>query len=316
MLFASSHPLCWTATLLGDLSCYQFPPLRSLFYHARILFLFTKSDMKTILLPVTVFSLALVSAPFHLPTLLMTVLWIWVHLLHFCIANQYYSTNEDALNKPWRPLPSGLLTTADAFTIRWSLVPICLFMSILHRTLVPSLVLLAATWLYNDCFWNKHGVVKNFLNVVGYLAFECGAAVCLSRNMGLTPSSTNALITSGLIILTTVHAGDFPDIGGDLKEGRNTLPILFPTLTRHILCATITLWTGYACIMTTTWSLAPVLGLAVLGTAVAEAFRNKDSDRRQDRFAFILYNVWLSAIHVALAATANTARWQSLPTSI
>ena len=112
------------------------------------------------------------------------------------------------------------------------------------------------------------------------------------RNLGLTTSSVNALIISGLIILTTVHAGDFPDISGDLKEGRNTLPILFPTLTRHVLCATITLWTGYACIMTTTWSLASTLGLAILGTAVADAFiRNKCSDRRQDRFAFILYNV-------------------------
>jgi hypothetical protein len=40
---------------------------------------------------------------------------------------------------------------------------------------LPSIVLLAATWLYNDRGLHTYWMMKNLLNVVGYVAFELGA---------------------------------------------------------------------------------------------------------------------------------------------
>lgn len=106
-----------------------------------------------------------------------SLFWTWLHLLHFCIANQSSSVSEDLSNKPWRPLPSQRITPLQAMCFRWALVPVCLAFSQFHGSLPASLILLTATWIYNDLGGHEHGLVKNFLNVVGYVAFELGATV-------------------------------------------------------------------------------------------------------------------------------------------
>lgn len=36
--------------------------------------------------------------------------WVFIHLIEFCTANQMYSGDEDAINKPYRPIPAKLIT--------------------------------------------------------------------------------------------------------------------------------------------------------------------------------------------------------------
>ncbi|KAI0255269.1 hypothetical protein BJV78DRAFT_1279458 [Lactifluus subvellereus] len=70
-------------------------PLRN---YPRILYFFTRSDLKTIVLPVTVF--AYLTAPdTSADHMLYAVFWTWFHLLQFCVSNQSIDPEEDALNK-------------------------------------------------------------------------------------------------------------------------------------------------------------------------------------------------------------------------
>ncbi|KAF8869792.1 UbiA prenyltransferase family-domain-containing protein, partial [Infundibulicybe gibba] len=234
------YPLRLTTSSDDDSRVYSFPQL-DLMHHAKTLYLFTKSDIKTIIIPVTLFASLL--APIDSYSRIWTTLvWIWVHLLHFCIANQCFSVSEDASNKPWRPIPSGRITPRQASLIRWALAPACLSMSSVHGALPASCTLLVATWLYNDMGFHEHGLIKNLLNVIGYVAFEAGATMVAAWHGHIHGGAAQALGLSGAIILTTVHAGDIPDVDGDLIQGRRTLPILFPKSIRPMLAATLLAW--------------------------------------------------------------------------
>ncbi len=99
-------------------------------YHLYTAFLFSRSDFKTILFPVVCIKLntcsrpkaesvlqsafACAVAPVH-SILLLGMLWIgWTHQLMCNVSNQARSCDEDAINKPWRPLSSGRITERHA----------------------------------------------------------------------------------------------------------------------------------------------------------------------------------------------------------
>jgi hypothetical protein len=91
-------------------------------FHIYSLWLFTLSDLKTIVFPQTVFGIlsalsqvgsgvALSNSEEHLSIIRRTPLvlcWVWINFFPFAINNQRHpqSIAEDALNKPWRTLPS------------------------------------------------------------------------------------------------------------------------------------------------------------------------------------------------------------------
>lgn len=93
------------------------------------LYLMTYSDIKSILLPQTIFGIsnALAAPVFGLDSrsipqpasilwrLPLTALWVWINLLLFTIENQRQTSSieEDKLNKPWRPIPAGRITQSQ-----------------------------------------------------------------------------------------------------------------------------------------------------------------------------------------------------------
>lgn len=162
------------------------------------LFLFTKSDIKTTLIPIVSTPLDLfhltkmspkaiagvVAAPIHsLRNLVEEVLWIWLHLLAFTTSNQSCSKTavvEDANNKPDRPIPSGRLTLLQARILRWFLVPICLAVSyrLSSSVLAASTAVIIITAWYNELGGGGgHWFIRNLLNGIGFGAFETGATL-------------------------------------------------------------------------------------------------------------------------------------------
>ncbi|KAK4629687.1 hypothetical protein CLAFUW4_08196 [Fulvia fulva] len=133
-------------------------------YDIHTLYLFTRSDLKSIVLPQALFSIACAmsaapltqSSPMSIADVArrvpFVVGWTWIHLLVENIENQRseHSIIEDRVNKPWRSLPSGRLTPGQART--WLLWAVCvaLLTSAVLGALKPSVVLLAHIWLYND----------------------------------------------------------------------------------------------------------------------------------------------------------------------
>src|ERR1700744_6205860 len=121
---------------------------------AHTLFLFTKSDFKTILLPIVLFAhLNPASSISQAPH---TILWTWVHLLQFCISNQSCNPLEDVRNKPWRPIARGRLTNARARRLRWVMVPICLALSCWYgrHIVFVSIVFAFGVFLHNELYWD------------------------------------------------------------------------------------------------------------------------------------------------------------------
>jgi len=54
-----------------------------------------------------------------------------------------------------------------------------------------------------------------------------------------------ALGSSSLIILSTIHVQDFPDIEGDITLNRKTIPVVAPVVSRALTSIMITFWSIY-----------------------------------------------------------------------
>ncbi|KAI4211382.1 MAG: hypothetical protein LQ351_005808 [Letrouitia transgressa] len=158
----------------------------------RTLYLFTRSDLKTILYPSLLFA---VSTAFYFslstftstpPTAslflrpLIAAAWVWLNLLVFCIGNQRlpHSIAEDKLNKPWRPIPSGRLSPAQAKENWITAQVIAASLSLaLGQGLWQCLALMVLGYIYNDLgAGDRSSVLRNLLSAAGFLCFGTGAA--------------------------------------------------------------------------------------------------------------------------------------------
>lgn len=110
-----------------------------------------------------------------LRSFLSAALWTWLHLLQFCVSNQSLSPHEDALNKPWRPVPSGRITLRTAAALRWFLLPLCFLCSIHYDVLSAGIVFPIGVLLHNELKLDSHWFTRNALNALGYAVFDAGA---------------------------------------------------------------------------------------------------------------------------------------------
>lgn len=104
------------------------------------------------------------------------------------VSNQARGRVEDAVNKPWRPLPAGRVTEAQARALRWAAVAACFACSALHG---PDLVLTTAglvltTLAYDEGGLSGHCFGKSFCNIGGYVSFEIGATKLMGASASLT----------------------------------------------------------------------------------------------------------------------------------
>ncbi|KAF2995647.1 hypothetical protein E8E13_000647 [Curvularia kusanoi] len=94
----------------------------------------------------------------------LVVLFNWSNLLVFDIANQKdpQSVKEDALNKPWRVIPSGRLTPDDLRQAMLIVIPAVLaFNHIMLSTGTESALIIILTWLYNDLGGGEKWITRN-----------------------------------------------------------------------------------------------------------------------------------------------------------
>ncbi|MCS6881395.1 MAG: UbiA family prenyltransferase [Oscillochloridaceae bacterium] len=157
-------------------------------------------------------------------TLLWGALYFWLYCSVFCISNQLAGEHEDRLNKPDRPLPSGLVTRRGAWA-RWFVV-MGLFALAGWRLGVLEWALLWQTvlTLHNQGGWSRHYATKNLAMVLGAIA-QLAAAWQMVRP--LTPTAWDWILVLALPLLTHVSLQDLRDVAGDRAVGRRTLPIVF-----------------------------------------------------------------------------------------
>lgn len=186
------------------------------------------------------------------------LLWIWLHLLVENISNQRLpgSVVEDGINKPWRPIPSGRLTPSEAESLLRVCVLLAMTTSIFLQAFEASTTLMAFIWLYNDLGGDGVGPLqRNAINAAGLGCFGWGGVSVLSGqgsgngHLGgcfkpvLRPCLGMWLSLLSIVITTTVHAQDFPDVGGDRARSRGTMPLLYgETCSRWALAVSVVAW--------------------------------------------------------------------------
>ncbi|KAK1231993.1 hypothetical protein PQX77_004874 [Marasmius sp. AFHP31] len=279
-----------TCKLLREITAVQL--IRKGGYFLHTLFLFTRSDWKTMMFPVSTF--ALVAGPIssieRYPVLLF---WIWTTLLQFNCANQAYSGDEDLVNKPWRPVPAGRITPESTARLRWIMFcfNVCFSTYLGRNVLYTTLFLTFAEYLYNEMKFSENAVLKNTCNVFGYGGFETGATLIASPNLSLDEIAIRALIASCLLIFTTIHAQDFPDLEGDKLAGRKTLPICFPEASRVYIAAVLVAWSMG---LSWFWGLGPIFSavFVIAGSFIAWRFYTKQNVAADEK-TYLIYNIWL-----------------------
>ena len=238
------------------------------------LYLFTASDFAAVLIPQTLFALfssgsnqfassrhAALSPTTSLSRLPHTIIWIWLQLLCLDLSNQRQpdAIAEDALNKPWRPIPSQRITSEGTRRLLAVSIVGTLAASTYLSGTSETLILFASNWLYNDLeLSSEHWIVRNVMNGIGITTIGLGALrVICGPGYDLDPDSLLKwwLLCAGMIT-TTIHAQDLYDQEGDAARGRKTAPLVLGDATAR--------WT--IAVAVTSWSVAmpALLGLDIV----------------------------------------------------
>lgn len=216
---------------------------KPLAFHLYTIWLITVNDLKSIVLPETVFGIfSALSGPLLttnqspsiseiLGRLPHVLLWNWLNLLIFDIANQRLpeSVQEDSINKSWRPIPSKRLSPDDARRLLLAAIPLVILCVFFLGGMTETLSMIALTWMYNDLAGaDENYIVRNIINAIGFVCYSSGATV-VAAGYGkheLNGQSIAWLTVVGLIVFTTLQMQDMADVEGDKARGRRTLPLV------------------------------------------------------------------------------------------
>ncbi|KAF2704083.1 hypothetical protein K504DRAFT_341597, partial [Pleomassaria siparia CBS 279.74] len=219
-----------------------------------------------------------------LRNLLLPFVWITLVTISFSISNQRLpsSIREDSLNKPWRPIPSQLITPQKASVfLMISNITGFIFSWVVGANKL-YLIQMIVSYLYNDRGGgDSHYVIRDFLNGIGLTTWAFGAT---SAAKGPSFAFSNSDLVAGTIMIlaiaTTNGIQDFRDLYGDRICGRGTFPLLIGEMkARYVLAMVILSWS---------FGTVPVLDLplisiqTVLGMIIALRlvfFRECKSDK-------------------------------------
>jgi len=238
------------------------------------------------------------------------------------IVNQRTGVAEDSVNKPYRPIPSGLITLrgADArWIIAWIAFPLLSYLLSGYEVALWAIVWQAEVGF---CYvWPKpnNPVVRNlFTGVATFLIISLVNAVVVERHPDrYMPLVLRAALAgwAGLVI----QIQEFHDVEGDRIAGKRTLPLVLGEakvwLMRQATCwvffithALFLLW-GLVLAESSTWPRSICAAGAmqvVLGVAVGLRVIWSDSMEidRQTYFYWLTLLFWMMIVYISLLSTA------------
>jgi 4-hydroxybenzoate polyprenyltransferase len=293
---------------------------RSWYFHLHTLWLFTVSDHKAIVYPMTTTGLlnflagptlnehaldrpVLVTLMARLP---LVIFWVWFNILVFCLGNQRRqdSVEEDALNKPWRPIPSKRMTQLQADRLFYALHVAVIALGIYVRTTPFTLALLLLGWMYNDWEGGSHPLARNTINACAVVCFALGATAVAHRDRPfiLNQKGQQWQWIIAAVVCTTLHISDFHDQEGDRYRGRSTIPILIGDVAaRWTVVTPMLMWSWF---VPSFWNMSIVGYLAPLGIGCLISWRSLiRKGVESDRATYKMWGLWIAVI-LALPSTA------------
>ncbi|WP_162946216.1 UbiA family prenyltransferase [Chitinophaga barathri] len=171
--------------------------------------------------------------------LLYSLLYAWLYILTFCLSNQLAGIEEDRINKPYRPLVTGLVTVKQT---RYRLIAYNLIYLVIAYQL--EIFWFSVAWIFvslklNLFGWSDHWATKNLLGMT------LGTVILFNVQWRIAqlhqPISGE---TQLYFLFLSLWAGfalplqDMRDQDGDRKAGRKTLPIALGDQKARIVLAT------------------------------------------------------------------------------
>jgi 4-hydroxybenzoate polyprenyltransferase len=167
----------------------------------------------------------------HLSFVLLKTVFLFIcHLYVFEIVNQVTSVEEDKVNKPHRPIPSGLLTVDGGhkrWWISWIVCPLLAYY--LAGSQACYLFIWYQLWTFYCYVWPKfnHFMYRNAFASVGvYNMFRLIDEIIYSEVPSFPLPPTSFYLFLSAWVMLTVHMQEFHDSEGDKKTNRLTLPII------------------------------------------------------------------------------------------
>ncbi|RYP44207.1 hypothetical protein DL768_009299 [Monosporascus sp. mg162] len=167
------------------------------------------------------------------------MLWTWSNLFLFNLHNQRQGMAEDALNKPWRPLPSRRLTSEQATFVTYFMYPTTWTVAIRFGGLVPCLFETAFSLWYNELGGSGNPFLKSLLNGVGLTCFLVGPLEVATGHAIFSGQGKSAawIFILAAAMTVTSHIQDFRDVEGDRAAGRRTIPLTIGDMNARVLAA-------------------------------------------------------------------------------
>ncbi|KAI1182699.1 UbiA prenyltransferase family-domain-containing protein [Nemania serpens] len=205
------------------------------------LWLFTESDFLTFVGPDTAFGIfgALAGplllnnsdGPYRvLARTPLVILYNWANVLIFDLANQRtpQSAEEDRINKPHRPLPSGRMTDVQARRLLLVSLPTVLVVNYLLGPWKETAILFTLTWMYNDLGGGDEDfIVRNLIIGFAFGLYNAGSLkIAGGKNCSINEQGVLWTGILSSVIFTTMHSQDLKDQAGDRSRSRRTAPIV------------------------------------------------------------------------------------------
>ncbi|KAK6528813.1 hypothetical protein TWF694_004046 [Orbilia ellipsospora] len=197
---------------------------------------------------------------------------IFVCAYVFDIVNQIWSAEEDKLNKPYRPIPSGLLTVREAgwrWFLSWMIGPLvlCWF----YGATAMIWLCIWQSWVFFCYVWPKydHWLLKNLFTTFGALQWFRLFNIVLSDIAPEWDMPFMADLIAVMWAMGTIHIQDFSEVKGDRASNRKTLPIILSEDKMfYVRVATAVYMIGY-CVCAFLWGYFYFQSSPRLTTAIA-----------------------------------------------
>ena len=282
-------------------------------YHINTIWLITRNDLKSIVFPESAFGIAsALSGPVLTTNLrpdLLTIfgripqvlLWCWINVLIFDTANQRLPTSviEDAVNKPWRPIPAGRMTPTHGRRILLTILPLAYVATLYLGGMEETVAMMVLTWMYNDLAGaDENYIIRNVINAFGFMCYSSGATLvaCGFGEHTFLPSAYIWLGIIGAIVFSTLQMQDMADQEGDRARDRRTLPLVHgdgvarwtiavPVMFWSVLCPAYWELSLYCYALPITTGLVVAIRLLLLRSVPS------------DKVTWKLWNVWITSVY-------------------
>ena len=229
----------------------------------------------------------------------LVLVYTWLNLVIFDLANQRDSSAEDAINKPHRPIPSGRLNSLQMRRLLLISIPSVLVVSFMLEVWQETALLIALTWMYNDLAGGDESfIIRNLIIAVAFGLYNYGAlrVACGTNSAPTVEGHRWAALISG-VIFSTMQVQDLKDQKGDKVRSRSTAPlVLGDAIARWTIVVPVIMW-SFVCpyfLKVGIWGYLLPVGTGLLIAIRTLLYR----DSKEDNFTWEIWAGWLIILYM------------------